>query len=194
MSPEVVVLYEDQRRGRDFWLHELLLQMVADTNGAELWRLQTRCLGVPLKGVSKLLESVREASKIARAGRLMVLVDRDQLRQALYETGRGEPKLPPDVDDLTLTEAVRRRADIPETVQVFLSYPNMEGLIRAIQGCDPSLLPEEVRRALQKELASRELVLAEVKKARNRDLRDCVRRHQPGLHGLALAVAQALTT
>jgi hypothetical protein len=88
-----------------------------------------------------------------------------------------------------IVATMRERSDHPEKLKVFFLHPRLEGLLQAIQACEPTLLPHNLRRALKKQLIDRDIVFNEVKKAGHRSLRDCVRKAQPGLHALATAIA-----
>lgn len=184
MKFAVTVLYEDaiaKDAGSKYPLHDLVLSMVEDDSGVQLWQLDRAVDKNPRNGVSKLLGDLARTDRLAGAGRLFVLVDRDRVAEALH--------LPRDASDDAVCATIRGRSDAPDKLDVFFLHPNLEGLLVAVRACDPALLPDQVTRALEKKLLDRDLVLAEARKPHRRALRECVRRHQPGLHALVQAIS-----
>jgi hypothetical protein len=188
MTPLATVLYEDKMQsgvGGQYPLHDLVMRMVEDEINGETWRLHPLVDKNPRKGVGNILKDVKErTSLLARAGGLYVLVDRD-----VIATHLGLPNGAPDANVIA---AFKRRSDAPDKLHPFLLYPNLEGMLRSIGDCAPSLLPASVKEALRKDLNERDIVLNELKKAIHRDVRDCVRRRQAGLDALVKSIAAML--
>lgn len=185
-GPHATVLYEDQMlKGQSgFPLHDLVMRLVEDDINGEFWRFNGLVAGLPRKGIDKIIEDLPRTGRLAGSGQLMVLVDSDRIAEHL--------KLPPTAARDLIITAMRKLSDQPDKLQVFFLRPNLEGLLRAIKTCDPTLLPNNLARALAKKLNDRDLVFKAVKKAQLRDLRDCVRGAQPGFHALAQAIAASI--
>jgi hypothetical protein len=178
------VLYEDKMAvgaGGQYPLHDLVLQMVCDDGGGEIWQLQKLVSKNPRNGIDKLLADLRRTSLIAEAGRLFVLVDRDRIARHVTLSGSAT--------DEEVLAAMLARSDAPEKLQCFFLLPNVEGLLQALAACDPALEPESMARALQKKPIDRDIVFVSAKKAERVALRACVRQRQPGLDALVRALA-----
>jgi hypothetical protein len=187
VKPLATVLYEDKMSANfkgAVPLHDLVMRLVEDHINGQTWLLQKQVEANPRNGVDNVLGTLKRTKLLAGAGTLYVLVDRDVLPAHLG--------LLHTATDLELVEALRGRSNAPEQLHPFFLVPNLEGLLGAIQTCDRGLLPEEMKAALQKSPNDRDLVLREAKKAERRALRDCLRQRQPGLDGLATALAAQL--
>jgi hypothetical protein len=125
-------------------------------------------------------------SLLAGSGSLYVLLDRDRIARHL--------DLPPSATDGRVVQALGRKCNSPEKLRPFFLRPNTEGLLRSIQACDPLLLPDSMEAALKKRLNERDIVFDEVRRAERRSVRECVRQAQPGLDGLARALARSLSS
>ena len=187
MTPLATVLYEDKMKpgaGGSYPLHDLVLRLVEDDVNGLTHKLLRLVDKNPRNGIDKLLGDLEFTKEIAGAGWLFVLVDRDRIAQHVDLSARA--------DDAQVRSAIARRSNAPAQLRVFFLYPNLEGLLRGVQGCDPTLLPENLERALAKKSNDRDLVFNELKKKAHRDVRDCVRRAQPGLDGPARALAELI--
>jgi hypothetical protein len=197
ITPLVTILYEDSMQpsvGGQYPMHDLIMRLVEDDINGQTWELIKFVDKNPRRGVDRILQDVRGASLIAGQGALFVLVDQDKILKHINKNKRdGEPMLPPTASNADITRALCSRSDAPHQVEAFLLCPNMEGLIRAIQQCNPAILPADIERAIQrKDLNSRDLVLKEVRKAALAPLRACVRQAQPGIDALVTALAAKL--
>lgn len=194
MKPLVTVLYEDSKIGKEFPLHKLVLRMVEDEINGQTWKLLKLVEDNPRNGIDNVLRDVRAASLTAGPGSLFVLADRDVLVQHVNQNAKpGEARLAATATDEEVIAAVQATAgEVADRVRVFLLKPNMEGLIRAIESCAPGQWHEDLARAKSKDRISRDFVLVEAAKAGMAALRACIRRHQPGLEALALALAEVL--
>lgn len=184
MSVLATVLYEDSMQagpGGSYPLHDLVMRLVEDDINGQTWRLHKLVEKNPRRGVGNILNDVKVTSLLAGAGELYLLIDRDQIARHLGLSANAS-------DDDVVAE-IRKRSDAPDKLRTFFLYPNIEGLLKNIQGCDPTLLPENVESALQKKLNDRDIVLNEVKKASMKSLRDCLRKAQPGLEELVASIA-----
>jgi len=184
MTPRATVLYEDTMQpgaNGAYPLHDLVMRLVEDEINGETWRLLPLVDKNPRNGIGNLLREVSRTRLLAAGGRLLVLVDSDRVREHL--------KLGRQATEAEVIEAMRKKSDAPELLDVYFLRPNLEGLLQAVQTCDRALLPAVVASALRKNVNDRDVVFNEVKKAAHRPLRDCVRQRQPGLDGLARALA-----
>jgi hypothetical protein len=183
------VLYEDSMQpgaaGR-YPLHDLVMRLVEDEINGETHILHKRVDKNPRNGIGNLLSDVAVSNLIAGSGKLFLLVDRDRVAEYV--------ELPRRAPNEDVVRAILDRSDAPHKVKVFFLHPNCEGLLHAIRECDASLLPNNVDGAMGKDLNDRDIVFNEVKKARYRDLRDCIREKQDGLDALARAIAALLST
>lgn len=184
MTPIATVLYEDKMLpspGGNYPLHDLLMRFVEDEINGQTWRLHKSVFRNPRKGIGNVLNDLKETSLIAGAGELYLLIDRDVIADHLGLSAKS-------TDAQVVTE-LRARSDAPAKLHPFFLYSNAEGLLRSIQACDSTLLPENMAAALQKKLNDRDIVFNEVRKASMAALRACVRKTQPGIDGLARALA-----
>ncbi|MBT3219822.1 MAG: hypothetical protein HN348_12095 [Proteobacteria bacterium] len=101
--------------------------------------------------------------------------------------------LPANASEADIVAELHARSDAANKLSPYFLEPNIEGLVRSIQECDPTFLPDSVRRALQKKLNDRNIVFNATKRATRRSLRDCVRKAQPGLVALAVAIAELIS-
>lgn len=183
MTPLATVLYEDKMAagaGGSYPLHDLVMRLVEDDINGLTHKLLRLVDKNPRNGVDKLLDDLKSTDLIAGSGMLFVLVDRDRIAQHL--------KLPTRAEDAQVTDEIARRSNAPAQLRVFFLRPNVEGLLRDVQACDPTLLPENLERALAKKPNDRDLVFNELKRKAHRDVRECVRKAQPGLDDLARAL------
>jgi hypothetical protein len=188
MTLLVTVLYEDKMSksaNGGYPLHDLVMRMVEDDINGQTWQLLQLVDKNPCNGVGNLINQIMITQLIAGAGKLLVLVDSDRIGEHL---GLGNSA----TEDRVVAE-LRRRSDAPEKLDVFFLHPKLEGLLRAIQRCDPSLQRESMQAALRKDLNRRDLVFNEAKKAGHRLLRQCIREAQPGLDQLVKAIAAIAT-
>ncbi len=184
MRPIATVLYEDTMRpgaGGSYPLHDLVMRMVEDDVNGQTWELQRAVAKNPRKGIGNILNDVRRTELLAGGGTLFLLVDMDRIAEHL--------KLPKGSTEGALVDVLKRRSDAPDRLCPFFLHPNLEGLLRAVQTCDPTLLPDEMGAALRKALNDRDIVFNELRKAARLAVRRCVRTAQPGICGLARALA-----
>lgn len=184
MTPLATVLYEDKMLpgpSGSYPLHDLVMRLVEDEVNGQTYKLKRLIEKNPRNGIGNVLNDLRSTSLLAGAGTLFLLIDRDVLAAHLKLTTRAR--------DEEIEAALKNRSDAPDKLRPFFLHPNLEGLLRSVHDCDPTLLPDNVARALTKKLNDRDLVLNELKKAPLRALRDCVRKAQPGLDALARAIA-----
>jgi len=187
------VLYEDSMLpgvGGGYPLHDLVMRIVEDKINGETYRLRSLINANPRKGIDNVLNDLGRTSLIAGTGQLFALVDRDKVVRHLAKRGAIAPAA--QVMDHEVIAAIQALSDAPTRLQVFLLRPNMEGLLRHVQGCDPTLLPAEMAAALRKKLNARDIVLNEVKRAARIALRECLRKEQPGLFALADAFGRTV--
>jgi hypothetical protein len=189
------VLYEDSKIGKEFPLHKLVMRMVEDEINGQTWQLLKVVHDNPRNGIDNVLRDVRAAALTAGRGFLFVLVDRDVAIPHVNRNAKaGEARLANAATDAQIAAAIRATAgEASDRVQVFLLEPNMEGLIGAIEGCAPGQWQQDLARAKSKDRIARDFVLVEAAKAGMATLRACIRRHQPGLDALALALAEVLS-
>jgi hypothetical protein len=184
------VLYEDSKIGRDFPLHHLILRMTEDDINGETWRLRQCVLDNPRNGVDLVLKELPRTKLVAGTGKLFVLVDRDRIVQHINQMlPRGQKAVPSGATDDVIVNALRGFSNAPEQLEVFLLYPNMEGLMATIAQCAPGQWTEQLALARKKVRTARDAVLSAVATATNHAVRKCIREHQPGLDGLARALA-----
>jgi len=165
-------------------LHDLVMRMVEDDKNGKTWLLHKLVDRNPRKGIDQIIKDVQITDFHAGAGKLLLLVDRDRVAEHL--------KLSGPTTDAQVVAALKALSDASHKLEVFFLKPNLEGLLRAIKGCEPSLLPESMPAALKKNLNERDLVFKEVKNERWRNLRNCVRHKQPGLDALAKHIASII--
>jgi hypothetical protein len=162
------------------------MRLVEDQINGETWSLHHAVDRIPCKGIDKLLDKLRRQPLFARGQLVLALVDADRTAEHV-----GLPKRAPF--ERVAAEILRRCSKTTDQVQIFFLEPSMEGLIGHIRTCNPSVDPVAVERALEKSLLARDIVLGKVATASHRALRDCLRTHQPGLDGLAKAIAFLLS-
>ena len=188
MSPLATVLYEDTMLPNpegNYPLHDLVMRMVEDDINGQTWKLRKLDIEpIPCRGVSKVLAKLKNTSRIAGRGVMLLLVDRDKIHREL--------KLEKSVSDHVIEAAIRERSNAPTKVFVYLLEQNLEGLLRTLQACNPALLPSEVQSALRKNLNDRDIVLKASAKATNTELRRCIRDGQTGLNDLVLSLNQII--
>jgi hypothetical protein len=173
------VLYEDKMQvgsGGAFPPHDFLLAMVADITGRKVWELRRLVDGNPRNGVGKLIGDLGRTSMLAGSGMLCLLVDRDRIAEHV-----GLPKNAPEAD---VTKALRARSDAPDKLLIHYLDPNIEGLMRSIEGCAP-----DERAPTSKEHNSRDLYLNRAAFALAAAVRDCVKGKQPSLGNLVTLLA-----
>lgn len=189
MTIIATVLYEDQMQSGangSFPLHDLVMRFVEDLINGQTWRLNKLVFKNPRKGINNVVKDLAFTDMIAGAGDLFLLVDRDRIARHL--------NLSANATDADVIRELQNRSNAPKKLRVFFLYQNLEGLLRDVNTCDPELLPIEMESALAKNLNDRDLVLLEVKKAANVELRRCIGNNQQGLSGLASALANLVTT
>jgi hypothetical protein len=184
MKPAATVLYEDSMVPGSYPLHELVMRLVEDDINGETRRLLKQVVANPRNGIDNILKDVRSTDRFAGGGKLFLLVDRDRIARHL--------KLPGNATDEAVVKAVSALSDAPQKLSTFFLVPNLEGLLQNIQEAEPSLLRDEMPRALRKSLDSRDIVLKAVKAEDKLSLRTVLRAKQPGLDALAKALAQLL--
>lgn len=188
MTTRGIILYEDKMlpsAGGDYPLHDLVMRMVEDEIAGETWQLRKAIDKNPRKGIDNLIKDLANTSLIAQSGHLYLLVDKDRVAEHLG--------MRPDATEDAIVAALRSRSDAPQQVCVHFLYPNLEGLLRAVDACAPALLPRQlIDDALRKKLNARDMVLNTVKKLEHREVRMCVRGHQSGLDGLVRSLATLL--
>lgn len=191
MKAIATVLYEDQMRAGaagSYPLHDLVMRFVEDQINGETWKLKKLVFLNARKGIGNVLNDIEDTAFFAGAGDLYVLVDADAFRK---DAGvRKRLKLPANASHQQIIQALRTSSNAPAKLHVFFLYQNLEDLLRAVQACDPTLLPAAMATALAKDdLNDRDIVLSEVKKAANTSLRACVANAQPDVAALATALA-----
>ena len=188
--PLATVLYEDSKIGKEYPLHHLVLRMVEDDINGQTWRLRKVVDDNPKKSIDKVLEDIRVTSLVAGAGVLLVLVDRDAVvRHVNQNARRDEPRLSATATNEEITAAILATSDAREKLRVFILEPNLEGLVAAIEQCAPGHWTAEIAAAKRKDRFARDVLLSEVTKAPMTAVRACVRAKQPGIDGLAKALA-----
>lgn len=195
MTQPTTVLYEDSMlpgAGGGYPLHDLVMRIVEDEINGETYRLRKLIEANPRRGIDNLISDLGKTSLIAGFGQLFILVDRDKVARHLVKRSALAGGLRASDDEVVA--ALRALSDATTRLHVFFLKPNMEGLLGDIQGCDPTLLPDEMASALRKKLNARDIVLNEVKKAARRALRECLRERQPGLFALAQAIAAVVAS
>ncbi len=183
MTPLATVLYEDSMLpgpGGEYPLHDLLMRIVEDEINGQTYRLRALVAKNPRRGIDNLLKDLPRTGLLAGEGLLFLLIDRDRISRHL--------QLAANATDEAVMTALMDRSDAPDKLRPFFLQPNVEGLLRSIRGCDPTLLPANLAAALQKKLNDRDIVFNEAKKAERRTVRDCVRRAQPGLDAMVRAI------
>lgn len=179
MRPVATVLYEDKMQvgGRGaFPPHDFLLAMVADHTGLRVFDLARLVEKNPRKGVGNVIADVARTGRIAGAGMLCILVDRDRVAEHL--------RLPTNASEAAIIAALNDLSDAPDKLSVHFLDPNMEGLLLAIEACAP-----KERAPTIKDHNARDLFLKRAAYTLASSVRDCVRGKQPSLGALAALLA-----
>lgn len=177
--PVATVLYEDKMQigsGGTFPPHDFLLAMVSDLTGKSIWDLRNLVDKNPRNGLGKLIADLRRTSLLAGDGLLCILVDRDRVAEHL-----GLPRRAPEAD---VTAKLLERSNAPDKLSVHYLDPNMEGLMRSIEGCAPN---EPAPR--DKDHNTRDIYLNRAAFALAASVRDCVKGKQASLGALAILLA-----
>jgi hypothetical protein len=183
MMPVATVLYEDKMQvgsGGTFPPHDFILAMVAELTGTEVWNLRKLVDKNPRNGVSKLIGDLRFTSRLAAEGKLCIVVDRDRVAEQL-----GMPKRSAETE---VTAKLLEKSDAPEKLSVHYLDPNMEGLLRSIEECEPTMPAP-----LTKDHNSRDIYLNRAAFSRNKSLFDCVKGKQPSIGALVGILANLCT-
>lgn len=189
-SPLATVLYEDSKLGKEFPLHHLVLRLVEDEINGQTWRLRKVVHDNPKNGIDKVLADVRATELIAGEGMVFVLVDRDRIVRHVNQNALpNEVPLSPNATDDEIVSALKATTKAASKLGVFLLYENMESLLDAIGACAPGQWKAELAVAKGKDRLARDFVLTEISKAAMTAVRACVRAKQPGIDGLAKALA-----
>lgn len=173
------VLYEDKMQaggGGVFPPHDFVLAMVSDLTGHTVWALRRQIEPNPRNGVAKLIGDLGRTSLLAGEGLLYVLVDRDRVAEHLRL-----PKLAAEAD---VIRAMKARSDAPDKLNVHFLDPNIEGLMRSIEGCAPG-----VPAPSKKDHNSRDLFLKHAAFKLSAAARDCVKGKQASLGALVERLA-----
>lgn len=182
------VLWEDQRGPtNNFGPHELLLALVYDVKDGDPHRLRKVIEGRQMKGDSKVLKSFREGgADIACDGRHLIAVfDDDRVRNLLHLRG--------DTTEAEVVEKIRKDATAPpDRSSIVLLKRNVETIIEAAGGCDPSLNPATLGKAKAKDRLARDQILTHVAWHSDRRVRDCVVEAVPSLAELRTVAIAAL--
>lgn len=177
--PVATVLYEDKMQvgsGGAFPPHDFLLAMVADLTGQSLWDLRRLVEKNPRNGVGKVIADVKRTSLLAGSGTLCVLLDRDRVAEHLG--------LAKNASEAAVTEGLRARSDAPDRLSVHFLDPNMEGLMRSIAECAPTL-PAPA----SKDHNARDIFLNRAAFTSAPSVWECVRGKQPSLGELVRLLA-----
>ena len=84
--------------------------------------------------------------------------------------------------------AISKRCPVQDLLDVVLLVRNLESLLQARGGCEPSVDADLLRRALAKDLGARDTVLVRAAWG-DRSTRDCVRSGMPSFDGLVRLLA-----
>lgn len=170
---KAIVLYEDQRLGRNFGPHELLCGLVADELNEPQHTVAASIKGWPLKGNGTLLKALRDPDRwrgIAKGPEpILAIVDSDKIRDHIG-TKRSSNQ---EVEKL-----IRARCLEPERLTVILLERNLESVVSAIAECDTerALGAETLARAGGKDRHARDELLCQLaKRTERRFIRDCVK-------------------
>jgi len=183
MKPLASVLYEDKMiptADKKYPLHDLVMRMVEDDIDGQTYKLLKLTKPYPKNGIDALLAELQNTDRIAGAGKLCLLADRDRVASHLGLAGSA--------NDEEIVKAVEAKSNAPGKLHVFFLYRNVESLLRDIQRCGNEPI-NGMDKALKKDRNARDTVLNEAKKTANKSLRDCLRNAQQGLDGLAKAIA-----
>lgn len=183
----LVILYEDQRGPtKDFGLHKLIEACVFNLVNGQRHLLVRALEGRQSKGDSKLLRVCRDdIGDISPKGHPVVaLFDSDRVRQLL--------KLRREAEASVVIEKIKEGCRAPAQLHVFLLEENMESVVEAAGGCNPSISRAMLAEALQKKPAARDVVLKEACRLEKQGVRDCILGKVPSLRPLIERCAQWL--
>jgi hypothetical protein len=173
------VLYEDKMQagaGGVFPPHDLVLAMVSDLTGREIWALRRQIDANPRNGVAKLIGDLGRTSLLAGEGLLCALVDRDRVAEHLGLQKRAA--------EAEIIAAMRARSDAPDKLAIYFLDPNIEGLMRSIADCAPGVSAPST-----KDHNSRDLFLKRAAFQLSAAARDCVKGKQASLGDLVARLA-----
>jgi hypothetical protein len=175
MKSVATVLYEDKMQigsGGAFPPHDFVLAMAQDINGRTVWDLRSLVDKNPRNVVTKLLSDIEYRTRLlAGSGTLCVLVDSDRVARYL--------PVPNDASQAEVAEALYQCSDAREKLSVHFLEPNLEGLLRSIEECDPTQ-----RAPAAKDHNARDRYLNRAAFALAPHVRDCVKGKQPSLAAL----------
>jgi hypothetical protein len=166
MNVPVHILYEDRSGPRNrFGLHLLVEACVADLVGK-----RTPIDGRPLKGNRNVKKSSENPERIGRHGEPVVaLYDSDRAYELVGLTRQASRE--------EVQAALRSASHRPDQLRVFLLDENQETVVRAAGDCDHSIDRDQLKRALEKDINARDLVLQ--KAASSKATRECVKERVP---------------
>jgi hypothetical protein len=174
----VAILYEDERGGvRDFPLHTLVVNSVADRLGLQPAQLKHRFEDIPKKGDSKLLKACETEAPRMLHRVIVAIFDADKLHRLL--------KQPRDTSREELLQQLRARCSDPRLV-ILLLEDNVESLVSAAATCLGRDVPD------QKSNTSRDKVLAAAAWAAD-TVRTCIREALPSFAHITEELAHQMT-
>ncbi len=187
-SGKVVVLYEDRRGATpEFGLHKLVVRLVADQSGGELWALHTRIKGHPTNGSANLLEKARAVDVVAPNGEAVVAVlDDDKVRQLLQLAPRACKRE-------VIAEILVGCSDRTRLSPVLLE-DNVESVLDALRlhASALSIAPERFENAVnRKSLNDRDAILIAAARLERQAIRDALLSAVPSLRKLRDRVREA---
>ncbi len=194
--PRITVLYEDRQLGREFALHQLVVQMVVDDSGVLHHEVAQAVSGTPRGGVDKVLSDLKMSALLNSSSDLLLLVDRDRIHEHLSRRrDRLGTRARDHVAALTATsadddlvQAIRALCPRPEAVGAFFLQPNLEGLLHHLHVHDPAAFPA----VETKDRATRDIALRAARRSEHRDARRMLREQQPGLAALVQRICELL--
>lgn len=181
MSIVATVLYEDKiaAGAKEFALHTLVLTMAGEQLGRSLWELRPLVFGNPRNGVDNVLKDIqRRTARLAGAGRLFALIDRDRIA--------GHLGLPKATSDDVLVRRIKEKSDAPDRLEVFFLHENLEDVLADAQTCGGPVAPAKKRPL------ARDTCLNFMAFRAPRSVRDCLGDEQPGLGALVKALCASL--
>lgn len=194
--PRITVLYEDRQLGREFALHELVVQMVVDDSDLLHHEVAQAVAGTARGGIDKVLDDLAKPAVLNSSSHLLLLVDRDRIHQ--HVSRRRDRRVAEPVDrvavltgaskDAELEHAIRGLCGRPDVVSAFFLRPNMEGVLRDLHELEPAAFPVVER----KDRATRDLALKAARRSEHRDTRRVLRERQPGLDTLVRRISALL--
>lgn len=124
----ILVLYEDSRGANgSFGPHDFFLGCVADAKGTSVHSLTSKARAMPVRGVAKLLEHLRNLDDLdrlaPRGSPILAVIDSDRLPDH-YPAALG--KTTTDVEDLLEAEC-----SAPARLTVVLLERNLESVVEA---------------------------------------------------------------